>query len=149
MTTKEYKLLVDHEHWANQRLTEQLQKLGEIPEKAQRTFNHIIGAQHTWITRINDTQPMMTVWPSLMPDHWDSLFKKNHELLSVIVSEEKNLSRVISYTNTHGGSFSNPVSEIILHLCLHSQYHRGQVITMCRDIIASPLPTDMIAFLRL
>lgn len=149
MNTSEFKLLVDHEHWANQRLTSQLQSLREIPEKASRTFNHIIGAQHTWISRINDTAPMMQVWPSLMVDHWDSLFKKNHDLLLDIVSDANNLGRIITYTNTRGEAFSNPVSELILHLCLHSQYHRGQVVTMCRDLIETPLPTDMIAFLRL
>ena len=148
MTTKEYTLMVDHDHWANQRITTQLQNLSVIPEKAERFMNHIIGAQHTWISRINGTAPMMDVWPSLMADHWDSLFKKNQHMLLEIVSQENNLQRTINYTNTKGDVFSNPVSELIIHLCLHSQYHRGQVVTICRDLIESPLPTDMIAFLR-
>lgn len=148
MTSKEYTLMVDHDHWANQRITTQLQNLSVIPEKAERFMNHIIGAQHTWISRIDGTAPMMDVWPSLMADHWDSLFKKNHHMLSDIVAQENNLNRIVSYTNSRGEVFTNPVSELIIHLCLHSQYHRGQVVTICRDLIESPLPTDMIAFLR-
>ncbi|MFM9984445.1 MAG: DinB family protein [Flavobacteriales bacterium] len=148
MTTKEFALMIDHDHWANQRITSQLQNLSAIPEKAERFMNHIIGAQNTWISRINGAAPMMDVWPSLMVDHWDSLFKKNHHMLIEIIADEKNLARIINYTNTKGDVFSNPVSELIIHLCLHSQYHRGQVVTICRDLIESPLPTDMIAFLR-
>ncbi len=148
MTTKEYHLMIQHEHWANQLVIEPLLKLNEIPEKAKKIFDHIIGAQHIWISRIKGESPVLSVWPNILVEHLASLAKDNFNALIELTQAEDQLKRTISYVNTKGDEFNNSVSELIIHLCLHSQYHRGQVITLIRDLVDTPEPTDMIAYLR-
>ncbi|MFN0032345.1 MAG: DinB family protein [Flavobacteriales bacterium] len=148
MTPKEYHLMIQHEYWANQLVIEQLLKLNEIPEKAKRIFDHVIGAQHVWIARIKCESPLLAVWPNIQAEHWDSLAKDNFNSLIELTQTPEQLNTTVSYKNSKGDEYTNPVYELIIHLCLHSQYHRGQVVTLIRDLVEVPIPTDMIAYLR-
>ena len=148
MSSKEFLLLVQHDYWSNQLVVETLQQIDPIPEKAKRLMDHIIGAQHTWISRIKYETPVIEIWPVLMASSWGSMLKDNFEELMTIVSDENMLDRIITYKNSHGAEFENPVSEVLLHLSMHGQYHRGQIVAYARDLITTPPGTDMITFLR-
>ena len=58
------------------------------------------------------------------------------------------LERVVKYRNTKGHAFLNPMWQMLQHLVNHGTYHRGQITTMLRQLGATPLATDMIAFYR-
>ena len=58
------------------------------------------------------------------------------------------LDRVVEYHNTKGHAFSNPMWQMLQHLVNHGTYHRGQITTMLRQLGATPLTTDLIAFYR-
>ncbi|HKF53170.1 MAG TPA: DinB family protein, partial [Candidatus Acidoferrales bacterium] len=58
------------------------------------------------------------------------------------------LDRVVEYKNTKGIPFSNPMREMLQHLFNHQTYHRGQITTMLRQLGASAVATDLIAFYR-
>jgi len=58
------------------------------------------------------------------------------------------LERVVTYRNTKGHAFSNPMWQMLQHLVNHGTYHRGQITPMLRQLGATPLATDMIAFYR-
>lgn len=149
MGNREYTLLMNHEYWANQRVAEAVLALEEIPAKARKLMNHIIGAQDTWIKRIRGEEGGIGVFPELDQNEWLSILKANHDALLAIASDENETRRIIHYQNTRGDQFSNPVSELLLHLALHAQYHRGQIIAYSRDLIQQPPVSDMIAFLRI
>jgi uncharacterized damage-inducible protein DinB len=50
--------------------------------------------------------------------------------------------------NSAGQAFTSTVEDILLHVCLHGQYHRGQVALLLREAGAAPATTDYIAFAR-
>ena len=55
----------------------------------------------------------------------------------------------ITYSNLKGDPMKNSVYEIAFHCLNHSTYHRGQLITILRQLGAIDLPgTDFIAYLR-
>ena len=58
------------------------------------------------------------------------------------------LDRTLTYKNSKGIQFSS-YSETILHCINHSTYHRGQIITMLRQLGQNNLlSTDYITYCR-
>ena len=58
------------------------------------------------------------------------------------------LERVIHYHNTKGNPFSDRMWQMLQHLVNHGTYHRGQITTLLRQLGATPVATDLIAFYR-
>jgi uncharacterized damage-inducible protein DinB len=58
------------------------------------------------------------------------------------------LSRTISYTNSAGSAFSNSVQDILRHVLMHAQYHRGKVNLLLKQSGLMPASVDYIFFLR-
>jgi uncharacterized damage-inducible protein DinB len=54
----------------------------------------------------------------------------------------------VPYVNSAGAAFETPIGEILLHVALHGQYHRGKINLLLRQSSAEPAPTDYIAFTR-
>ncbi len=149
MNTNEHQLMIHHDHWANLQVKAMLLNMEIIPERARRIFDHILGAQSTWIGRIRNIPCELEIWPLLQPEQWQTIIDKHHQELVQIANNHTLLDSVITYQNSKGQSFTNKVSELLIHLSLHGQYHRGQIIAYTRDQIEQPPITDMIAFLRL
>jgi uncharacterized damage-inducible protein DinB len=59
---------------------------------------------------------------------------------------EQSLSTIVRYTNTKGEQWAYPVSQILQHVVNHSTYHRGQVITMLRQLGAKAVMTDFLVY---
>ena len=73
---------------------------------------------------------------------WETLIKSDAFNEEVINSE-------LTYKNSRGEQFNQPVSEILLHVFNHGTYHRGQLVTMLRALGVTNLPaTDFIVWSR-
>lgn len=152
---------IRYNHWANGRLAELLEHLpGNIldaPVKSsfssvRKTVHHIWDAELTWLARLRgETLP----WPptaSFATPGIAEFVNTSAEWITYIegVSDEF-LSGSCTYRNTRGEPFTTPVSGIVMHCMNHSTFHRGQLVTMLRELDATEkLPqTDLIAYLRL
>jgi uncharacterized damage-inducible protein DinB len=60
----------------------------------------------------------------------------------------QDLERVIHYKSFAGDEFSNPLWQTLHQLTNHASYHRGQIITLLRQLGAKPVTTDLIAYYR-
>jgi len=140
--------LISHEHWANHRLSDALQDNALMDEKVVRLFNHILAAHATWYGRITGAVPEMKIWDDpTSPAHWGSLIDAHYSGWKKVLSFD-NPTRQVQYSNSHGARFTNTVEEILIHLSLHGQYHRGQVVQYCRAGWEFAPSTDLIVFLR-
>lgn len=141
--------LGDHMRWAD---TKVLAALREAPdaEDAWREFAHILGAQAVWLGRLQQREPLAAVWPSLPASAVEPLMIEVQqgyvELLEKL--DDTTLGDSVSYVNSAGNSFTSGVRDILLHVALHGQYHRGKVNLMLREAGAEPAPVDFIAFVR-
>ena len=64
--------------------------------------------------------------------------------------DENGIHEVIGYTLFSGHSGSSVLWQMAQHVVNHATYHRGQVVTMLRQLGANPpKPMDLIAFYRL
>jgi uncharacterized damage-inducible protein DinB len=62
---------------------------------------------------------------------------------------EEILQSNLHYQNSRGEQFAQPVYEVVMHVFNHSTYHRGQLVTMMRQLGENNLPqTDFIHFTR-
>ena len=64
-------------------------------------------------------------------------------------ANENQLQHVFAYQNSKREQFKQPVWQMLLHLFNHSTYHRGQLVTMLRQLgIEKIPPTDFIYWCR-
>ena len=62
---------------------------------------------------------------------------------------ETQLAHVFAYQNSKKELFKQPVYEMLVHLFNHGTYHRGQIITLLRQLGVDKIPpTDFIVFCR-
>jgi uncharacterized damage-inducible protein DinB len=57
-------------------------------------------------------------------------------------------TRPITYTNTHGQTFTQPLQDLLFHILNHSTYHRGQLAQLLRQQGFTPPATDFVYFNR-
>jgi uncharacterized damage-inducible protein DinB len=179
MTTLEgLRRLWDHARWADSLLFEAIPRGGddagaavggddlagdavragvvqaEAPEAdaaaAAREFTHVIGAEETWLARLECRAPRAAVWPALSLDEIGRLMTATHGAYAAYLASlrEDDLATSVAYTNSAGRAFETAVGDILLHVALHGQYHRGKVNLLLRRAGVEPVPVDFIGFLR-
>ena len=138
-----------HLEWADEILLEVLHA-GAHPEGAVREYAHILGAEEIWLARLEQRSSRTPVWPALPLGQLGSLARMLHRNYRSYLDrlDEAALARVVAYTNTAGKPFETSVEDILLHVALHGQYHRGKVNLILRQEGYTPAPTDYVAFVR-
>jgi uncharacterized damage-inducible protein DinB len=138
-----------HLTWADGILLEVL-RAGPSPPGAVREYAHILGAEEIWLARLEQRASRTPVWPDLPVDQLESLAGMLHRNYRSFLQrlDDRALEQVVAYTNTAGKSFENSIQDILLHVALHGQYHRGKVNLILRQEGHSPAPTDYIAYIR-
>lgn len=126
----------------NRNLVGLLRTLPMVPEKSHELLCHIVNAHQVWNSRIDGTEPT-GVWELITLDQVEELNLANCRKTKLFL-ENRDLSEVISYTNTKGESFRNTILEILFHIVNHGTYHRGQIATDCKNHGVTPLVTDYI-----
>lgn len=153
--------LYAYNRWANRRLLDAVSRLGpgeytrdlgsSFPS-IHETLVHILSAEWVWLSRWRGQSP------AGIPDSWDvttfgglrAQWAEVERDQRAFVSEltEDALGRSIAYRNTKGEPFEQPLARMLRHVVNHSTYHRGQVVTMLRQLGAEATATDLILFCR-
>lgn len=146
----ELRHLRDHMAWADDALLDTLAGAAPLPAEAAREFAHILGAEENWLARLESRAPRTAIWPHV------TLAELLQLALEVQVGfarcldslTEADLHRVVTYTNSAGIRFETSVRDILHHVFLHAQYHRGKVNLLLRQAGVIPAPVDYIGFVR-
>ena len=144
-------LLRRHSAWADARLLAALRAAPVPPPVVLRELAHVRGAQANWLARIAGEEPLLAIWPDLTVDELaevgavlDDQARVLHEGLV-----DADAERVVSYRNSRGEAFETPLGDVLLHLALHGQYHRGKANAGLRAAGLEPVAVDYIAWSRL
>ena len=139
-----------HLAWADAKALESLRAAHNVLKRDQDLYAHILGSEHVWLSRINDTAPKFAVWPSLTLDECEWLAAENAAAYQKLASEltPETRQRPITYRNSAGDQFTSTLEDILTHVSLHGAYHRGQIAASLRAAGDTPIPTDYIAFAR-
>jgi uncharacterized damage-inducible protein DinB len=140
--------LIEHLRWADDRIVAALRDAGTAPAEVLELFAHVLGAEHVWLARMHGRAAEVAVWPQLSVDDCATLAASNAGALAALVAPGDPLDRVVHYTNSAGVAFDSSLEEILVHVCMHGQYHRGQVNLLMRKAGLQPAAVDYIAFVR-
>lgn len=115
-----------------------------------REYAHIVGAEEVWLSRLEGRAARLAVWPDVAREELaprrDEVVADYARYLGALTTES--LDTPVRYRNSAGQEFTNTVADILTHLALHGQYHRGKINAMLRQSGSDPVPVDYIAWVR-
>lgn len=150
-----------YNEWANRRLTDCLMSgVVQVDQPVVSSFPgimptlmHMWDAEHIWWQRVKMKDQIDRPSESFSGD----LQKLTQHLLLqsaewanwVSAATEAALAHEFIYRNNKREQFKQPVADVLIHLFNHQSYHRGQIVTMLRQLGAMQIPAlDYIVFTR-
>jgi uncharacterized damage-inducible protein DinB len=151
MDADSFRNMFEYDYWANREALASLSTVEGDAARARRFFAHIIGAQRVWLARFESPEPPTTApWPEMSLDEARAALEELHgrwmTLLEKMTPEK--LAGDLAYRNTKGQEFKTPLQDVLMHLVMHSAYHRGQVAAAVRDAAGKPAATDYVVYAR-
>ncbi|HKP16605.1 MAG TPA: DinB family protein [Gemmatimonadaceae bacterium] len=145
-----FRRMWDHAAWSDELLLSELEAMQPPPAVAWREYAHVLGAESVWLDRLLQRPQRYAVWPELSAVAARSLAASLRAEYAAYVAglSADALDSRVAYVNSAGQSFETPVSDILLQVALHGQYHRGKINLLLRQAHLPPTPTDYIAFAR-
>jgi uncharacterized damage-inducible protein DinB len=161
MTTDEALELFAYNAWANRKIFEAAAGLPE--EQYSRdlksshggihgTLAHIVWAEqlwlHRWLSRPNPAVPQGKDLRGLdaVRARWEEVEAERGAFLRGLTAARLEETRAVKPST--GGEYLHTLAQMIRHAVDHSTYHRGQVVTMLRQVGAVPPNTGLIVFYR-
>jgi uncharacterized damage-inducible protein DinB len=153
--------LVDYTVWANHRVVraaatltvdEFKRDLGSSHGGVRGTLAHMVGTEWIWLERFKgispDRGPDEAEFPDILAvkERWGVIEAHRADWLASL--REDQVSAVIAYKNLKGEPNAVPLWQIVQHMTNHATYHRGQVITLLRQLGARAVGTDMVTWDR-
>lgn len=142
--------MYDYVCWANDYLLDTIHQSDDHPELL-RLLSHILFSERVWIKRMNgENTADLEIWAAVDYESCKELVAENKQLVEQFMNEltEDKLLQPVSYTTNAGQDFTNTVEEILMHMALHGQYHRGQINMRIREFGFEPVNVDFITFIR-
>jgi uncharacterized damage-inducible protein DinB len=142
--------LFSYDDWANREILHSLQDLDAPPERSIKLLAHILSAERLWLERLRAEKQTLPVWPLFtLQDCQSEIDQLPGRWTSYLTSlGEAGLSTLCAYKNTKGETFSSRKQDILLHVVMHSAYHRGQIAADLRAAGFTPPYTDFIHAVR-
>ena len=150
--TDHLRSLCIHDRDATRRLIVALREANVQQQEVWDKLAHCIAAQHLWLHRCG-----------VLADTPDEVFPAGHSPEQVERDAEAvgaawesyvaslspvEASREVVYAALEGTRHTNVLADILLHLSMHGQYHRGQVARLARDSLSGPIVMDYILHVR-
>lgn len=161
MTLQDIKLLHAFNSWANNRIFDALASVP--PEELTRdlqsshgsihaTLTHLVGAEKMWVSRMVGRADKAMVTPAELPSLADirHLWEQTGFAMAKFLGtmSDRALSEKFTMFTTTGQQFTQIYWQAIQHVVDHSTYHRGQIITLLRQMGHTPPSTGLITFYR-
>jgi uncharacterized damage-inducible protein DinB len=147
--------------WANKKIIDAMLKINaaDLDKEIISSFSsirattyHVIGAEMIWLQRLQ-----LAEHPYWFADSFRDVFseactiwqKTSSDLVQFVEKQydDRALGHELMYYDLKKMPHKRPVYEVILHVCNHSTYHRGQLVTMLRQAGATDIPgTDFTLF---
>jgi len=140
-----------HAAWADKLALDALVTASaSAPQVAWREYAHVLGADAVWLSRLDRNPQPMPVWPELARHEVIALQKSVANGYERYLNEldVDSLNSEVDYVNTAGQAFSNTPLEILTHVAMHAQYHRGKINQILRHGGSEPAPVDYISYVR-
>ena len=154
--------LLDYHYWAQERLLAAVEKLspadymrdmGSSFPSIHDTLVHTYSAEWIWCSRWTGEWPTEMLDSSTFADlatlrtAWEDHETRMRSVLDTF--GQKGLDQFVEYRDTKGTAWRQRFWEMLQHVVNHASYHRGQVVTMLRQLKAEPPEgMDLISYHR-
>lgn len=161
MTMAEALELFAYNAWANRQIFD---AAGALPGDAylrdlksshggiHGTLAHIVWAEHLWLNRwLRKPNPAVPQGQNLrtlaeVRGRWEEIEAERGAFLGRLREEQLDETRAVK--PSAGGEYVHTLHQMFRHAVDHSTYHRGQVVTLLRQVGAVPPNTGLIVFYR-
>ncbi len=161
MTGDEVRELFAYNAWANRKLFD---AAAALPEEhyfrdlrsshggIHGTLAHIVWAEQLWLCRwLGTPNPAVPQGRDLgtldaVRARWEEV--ETRRAVFLVDFPDARLSETRAVQPSTGGEFRHSFREMFRHVVDHASYHRGQVVTMLRQVGAVPPSTGLIVFYR-
>jgi uncharacterized damage-inducible protein DinB len=153
--------LFDYTVWANHRVLRSAATLSVDDFKrdlrsshggVRGTLTHAMGAEWIWLERFKGVSHTRGIDEGEFPDvvalrdRWTLIEGHRRDWLASL--RESDLSAIVSYRTLAGAEFADPLWRLVQHVVNHTTYHRGQVITLLRQLGTWVVSTDLVLWDR-
>jgi uncharacterized damage-inducible protein DinB len=161
MDANDVRRLYDYTDWANERMLGAIAGLSDEQfardivssyRSIRDTLAHIAVAEFLWLRRwMGESPPREPEW--MTGQSFDELRRKLHDIAAERRSYLSSLANAdvevtLHYRSVKGDAFALPLGDTLIHCANHSTYHRGQLVTMLRQVGATPPNMDYSVFAR-
>ena len=138
-----------YDDWANRETLESLKKTGAPPPRSLRCLAYP-GRGVAVVGPMELNPRAALVWPEMTLAQCEEQIASIRQIWQSYLGglDTAKLSRRIAYRNTKGESWENTVQNILLHVVMHSAYHRGQIAADMRAAGHEPAYADFIHSVR-
>ena len=155
--------LANYNIWANNKMISWLNDITDVQynQPIESSFGNIAGnalhvasAEKIWLERLHETPA-----PSWLANEFKgdketllTIWKQASENLKSYIEnfDEKNLYNKIKFKRLNGDEYELPFYQIFSHVLNHSTFHRGQFVTLLRQVGFSNISgTDLLDFYKL
>lgn len=146
-----FRRLFAYDYWGNGEALASLSTVNGSAEQPRKYFEHVIGAQRVWLSRFETPDsPSVEGWPKLSPEECRTAIEELHKSWTGLLDKlgPEKLDQDLVYRNTKGVEFRTPILDVLMHLVMHSAYHRGQVASAVRQAGGKPAATDYVVYVR-
>jgi uncharacterized damage-inducible protein DinB len=151
-----------YNRWAHQTITAAILELDEsLYHKEVKssfpslyaTVMHVWDAESIWWQRMEGHSNILIPTKQFQPTMHEAvnglLQQAGEWERFVSQADDENLQTEFEYKNLKGQPFRSGVWQVVHHLFNHGTYHRGQLVTMMRELGAASIPaTDFIHWYR-
>ncbi len=161
MTRDEVLELFAYNTWANRTLfdgvagvsaEDYLRDLKSSHGGMHGTLCHTVWAEELWLTRwLGAPPPAVPQGRDLaslaaVRAHWEDVEARRGRFVAGFT--DARLDDTVRVKPTSGGEYLHSYRQMFRHVVNHSSYHRGQVVTLMRQVGVKPPSTDLILFYR-
>ena len=114
------------------------------------TMAHMLGAQRVWLSRYSGSPLERVPGPADFPDllawiyGWEETAAEIGAFVAALTDEQ--LAAPLTWTTTRGETFTRPLWQPAIHLVNHSTYHRGQAVSLLRQMGYQTPSTDLVYY---
>jgi uncharacterized damage-inducible protein DinB len=150
MDISDVRRLFVYDAWANHEVLVALRAAESKPPRSLQFMAHIVAAERLWLERLEQRPQTLPVWPDFTIEQCDSQVTEQslHWKSFLEAIPDAKLWSEITYTNSKGENWTSRVDDVLLHVIMHSAYHRGQVAADMRAAGFMPAYTDFIHAIR-
>jgi uncharacterized damage-inducible protein DinB len=161
--TKQYFIdLAEYNVWANNIVCGWLEQVSDEQwnrhvvssfNSIQETALHIISAETAWMDRMNKAEVrwLQKSFTGSKEEHIALWNKTSNGLLDFLAAfEENKITQHLDFKRLNGDAYSMPFYQVLAHMFNHSTFHRGQLVTMLRQVgFTNVSSTDLMGFYRI